>query len=85
MAVLGLHSYASFSLVVVSRPYSLFVVASLVAENGLQGAWASVAGTRGLQSTGSAVATHRLICSTACGSFLDQGLNPCLLHWQADS
>ena len=23
--------------------------------------------------------------STACGIFLDQGLNPCLLHWQADS
>ena len=28
---------------------------------------------------------HRLSCSTACGTFLDQGLNPCLLHWQVDS
>ena len=28
---------------------------------------------------------HRLGCSTACGIFPDQGLNPCLLHWQADS
>ena len=28
---------------------------------------------------------HRLSCSTACGIFLDQGSNPCPLHWQADS
>ena len=24
-------------------------------------------------------------CSEACGIFLDQGANPCPLHWQADS
>ena len=24
-------------------------------------------------------------CSSACGIFLDNGLNPCPLHWQADS
>ena len=29
--------------------------------------------------------TRGLRCSVACGIFLDQGLNPCLLHWQADS
>ena len=28
---------------------------------------------------------HGLSCSAACGIFPDQGLNPCLLHWQADS
>ena len=28
---------------------------------------------------------HRLSCSFACGIFLAQGLNLCLLHWQADS
>ena len=28
---------------------------------------------------------HRLSCSEACGIFLDQGSNPCPLHWQADS
>ena len=28
---------------------------------------------------------HGLRCCTACGIFLDQGSNPCLLHWQADS
>ena len=27
----------------------------------------------------------RLSCSEACGIFLDQGLNSCLLHYQADS
>ena len=28
---------------------------------------------------------HRLSCSASCGIFLDQGSNPCPLHWQADS
>ena len=34
---------------------------------------------------GSVVVAHGLSCSAACGIFLDQGSNPCLLHWQADS
>ena len=33
----------------------------------------------------SAAVAHRLSCSMACGIFLDQGLNPCPLHWQVDS
>ena len=37
-----------------------------------------------LQSTGSVVVARRLNCSVACGVLLDQGSNPCLLHWQAD-
>ena len=28
---------------------------------------------------------HRLSCSAVCGIFLDQGWNPCPLHWQVDS
>ena len=32
----------------------------------------------------SAVVVHGLSCSVACGIFLNQGLNPWLLHWQAD-
>ena len=28
---------------------------------------------------------HRLSCSVTCGIFLDQGSNPCPLHWQTDS
>ena len=31
------------------------------------------------------VVAHGLSCSEACGIFPDQGLNPCFLHWQADS
>ena len=27
----------------------------------------------------------RAFCSMTCGIFPDQGSNPCLLHWQADS
>ena len=43
-----------------------------------------------LQSTssrraGSVVVAHGPSCSAACGIFPDQGLNPCPLHWQADS
>ena len=70
----------------------LIAVASLVAEHrlqahGLQQLWhmGSVVVARGLQSTGSVVVAHQLSCSVACGIFLDQGLNPCPLHWQADS
>ena len=34
---------------------------------------------------GSVVVVHGLSCSAACRIFLDQGSNPCFLHWQADS
>ena len=30
---------------------------------------------------GSVVGMHGLSCSSACGIFTDQGLNPCLPHW----
>ena len=36
-------------------------------------------------STGSVIVAHKLSCSAACGIFPDQGSNPCLLHWQANS
>ena len=52
---------------------SLVAAAALVLEHGLQGAGAS------------AVVAQGLPCSMACGRFLDQGLNLCLLHWEADS
>ena len=45
----------------------------------------SVSAAPGLWSTGSVVGAHGLICSSACGVFLDQGLNSYLLHWQEDS
>ena len=49
-------------------------------------------GARGLEAevpalwgAGSAAVAHGVCCSTARGIFLDQGSNPCLLHWQVDS
>ena len=50
----------------------LIVVAFLVAGCGLQGA-------------GSVVVVYGLCCPEASGIFLEQGLNLCPLHWQADS
>ena len=38
----------------------------------------------GSRRAGSVVMVHRLSCFTVYGMFLDQGLNPCPLHWQAD-
>ena len=75
-----LHGY---SLVVVRK--LLIAVASLVQSTDFRYS-GSVVVVPGLQSTGSVVMYQGLIsCPVACGIFLDQGLNPCLLHWQADS
>ena len=34
-----------------------------------------------LIAVASLVVAHSLSCSSACGLFLHQGSNPCLLHW----
>ena len=39
----------------------------------------------GFRRAGSVVVAHGPSRSVACGIFPDQGSNPCLLHWQADS
>ena len=39
----------------------------------------------GSRRAGSVVVAHGPSRSAACGIFPDQGLNPCPLHWQADS
>ena len=44
----------------------------------------SSCGLRALERRLSSVA-HGLSCSAACVIFLDQGSNPCPLHWQVDS
>ena len=36
-----------------------------------------------LGCVGSVVGAHGLSCPVACGIFLEQGSNPCPLHWQA--
>ena len=55
---------------------------SLVAVSGVYSlvAVASLVAEHGLQSTGSVVGSLQ-----AYGIFLDQGSNPCLLHWQMGS
>ena len=63
----------------------LIAPASLAVEHGLSGARASVGAAPRLLSTGSVVVVHGLSCFTACGIFLDQVSNLCLLHWQVDS
>ena len=77
--MLDLHRYMSSSLVAARGGYSLVVVGRLLIVV------ASLVVERGLSGTGSTVVAHGLSCSVACGIFLDQGLNPCLLHWQVDS
>ena len=70
----------------------LIAVASPDAENRLWGTWPSVVAACGFNSRGSQTLQHRLkscgtwtLAYTACVILLDQGMNPCLLHWQVDS
>ena len=90
--MLGLHCCSGFSPAVVSLSpvvvhRLLIEEASPVAQHGLQGAGFSSWGVwaQWLQFPGSLVWAHRLSRPSACGIFPDQGSNPCLLHWQADS
>ena len=46
---------------------------------------ASMVEAPGHKSIGSIVVVPGLSSSSACGIFVDQELNPCLLHWQVDS
>ena len=39
----------------------------------------------GSRRAGSVIVAHGPSCSATCGIFLNQGSNPCPLHWQADS
>ena len=52
---------------------------------GLSLSWPLLLRSTGSRHTGSVVVAHGPSCSAACGIFPDQGLNPCPLHWQADS
>ena len=62
----------------------LTAVSSLAVELGLQARGLGVV-VPGLWSTGSIAVARRLICSVACGIFLDQGSNLHLLTWQVGS
>ena len=52
---------------------------------GLSLSWPLLLRSTGSRRAGSAVVAHGPSCSAACGILPDQGSNPCLLHWQADS
>ena len=78
--MLGLHCCAGFSLVVASGGYSLIsvcglliAVASLVAEDGLQGMWASVVDTLGLSCSaalpGAGILHIEFILHIECSTF----------------
>ena len=80
LAVLGLHcctwafsSCGEWGLLSVAVCGLLTVVASRGAR-----AQASVCSTQ----SGSVVVAHGLSSSSACGIFLDQGSDPCSLHWR---
>ena len=89
----GLPRGTGFSLVVVSRGCSPVAVLGLLS---LQSTGSSARGcrhrspwARWLWLLGSRAQLNSysagLSCSAACGIFMDQGSNPCLLHWQVDS
>ena len=52
---------------------------------GSRGSQASVVAACELRSCDSWALEHGLSCSVACDLLPDQGLNLCLLHWQAGS
>ena len=66
------------SLAAVGKSYSLVVMRRLIYV-------ISPVAEHGFQSLSSRVVVCGLSCPTACGVFLDQGSNPCPLHWQMDS
>ena len=83
VAVLDLCCCVGFSLVAVSgAALRCCVWASHCSGFSCCGAWLLGPQAQWLWHVGFA---HGLSYSAACGILSDQGLNPCLLHWQADS
>ena len=62
-----------------------WVFVAVQAFSSSEGTGFSCFGARPLWHGGSVVTAHTLSCSQAGGIFLDQGSNPCPLHWQVDS
>ena len=72
-------SVRGFSLVVASGGHSSSRCAGLSLSRPL------LLRSTGSRHAGSVTVAHGPSRSVACGIFPDQGLNPCPLHWQADS
>ena len=72
---------------------SVRVLSPVVASGGHSSSWCTGLSpsrpllwwSTGSRHAGSLIVAHGPSCSAACGIFPDQGLNPCPLHWQADS
>ena len=79
MAVCVFVSVRGLSLVVASGGHSSSWCAGLSLSRPL------LLRSTGSRRAGSAAVAHGPSRSAACGIFPDQGLNPCPLHWQADS
>ena len=86
---LPLHRHLSFSHLFSTKPVAIlqntFQFSHSCCRAQAPGQACSVIAAHGLWSLGSVVVAHRLGCFAACGIFPDQGLNPCPLHWPADS
>ena len=82
-----LHCCVGFPLVAVSEGLSLVAMCRLRLAAASLGAEHRLSGTEAqwVQHVGPGVVAHGLSCSTACGIFLYQGLNPRLLRRQKES
>ena len=79
MAALGLHCCLRAPLVRAGGGSSLAAVLGLLAVE------ASLDVEPWPRALRAVVVLNGRVCPAACGIFLDQGLNPCPLYWQADS
>ena len=79
MAVLGFRFCARAFSVAASGGHSSSLCAGLSLSRPL------LLRSTGSRCAGSVAVAHGPSCSMACGIFPDQVLNPCPLHWQADS
>ena len=84
LAILGFRFCSGFSPAAMSTGSSLAVVHGRLSLQST-GAQASVTEAPWAQEHRLNSCGTWLSCSSACWIFLDQGLNPRLLHWQADS
>ena len=82
--VLAFSSCCEFRLLFAAVHRLLIAEASLAADQGSRASELSCCGRQTLEHQLSSC-EHGLSCFVGCGIFPDQGLNPCPLHWQADS
>ena len=92
LVTLGLHchvqaisSCGEWELLFIAVHGLLIAVVSLLQSTGSRHMGFSSCGLRAVELAGSVAVAYGLSCSKACGTFPDQRLSPCLLHWQANS